>query len=79
MNQEDDYLVFDVTYKTVSFINTRGNIVIKQHNDINPVQGDQYDYQDVLIEIPLHHLDGLMSHLIRIRDEHLEALEANEG
>lgn len=78
MDKDDDNLVFGVAYKTEAFINDRGNISIRQHNDINPIQGTQYDYQDVLIEIPLHHLDALVSHLIRVQGEYLEALEVNE-
>ena len=77
MDKDDETLVFDVAYRTEAFINEKGTLAIRQHNDINPVQGDQYDFQDVLIVIPLHHLDSFVSHLIRVRDEHIEALEAN--
>ena len=78
MDQDEDVLVFDVTFKTEAFINEPGRIAIRQHNNINEIAGNQYDFQDVLIEIPLHHLDEFVIHLKRIRDEYVAAINANE-
>lgn len=72
---DEDDLVFDVAYKTEAFINSFGNITIRQHNNLN----ENDEYQDVMIEIPLHHLDLLISQLRKIRDDHIENIEANEG
>lgn len=55
----EDSMVFGACYETHVFVNDNGNLSIKQATP---------DYEDLIVEIPINHVDNLVNALRREKE-----------